>query len=132
MNMREIEVSAAIIIKNGMIFITKRGYGEYKGFWEFPGGKLEKGESKEECLKREIKEELDAEIIIENYLTTIRYAYPTFNLIMHCFICHFKSSNLVLKEHEESKYISINEFCNINFTPADKLLYNELEKYIKK
>ena len=130
--MKEIEVSAAIIINNDMIFITKRGYGEYKGFWEFPGGKLEKGESKEDCLKREIKEELDVEIIIEKYLTTIEYAYPKFNLIMHCFICHFKSANLVLKEHDEAKYISLNDFCKINFTPADKLLYNDLKKYLKK
>lgn len=127
--MKTIEVSAAIIIKNNKIFITQKGYGEYKDYWEFPGGKIEEKESKEEALIREVKEELKVNITIQNYIGLIKYKYPSFNLIMYCFIAKFKEENYILLEHEAAKYIDINELKNINFLPADKLVINKIKEY---
>lgn len=128
--MKEIHVSAAIIIKNEKIFVTQRGYGEFKDFWEFPGGKIEQGETFEEALKREIKEELKAEINIDRFLTTIEYDYPNFHLIMECYICSLKNSHIELVEAEDAKFVHKNELDKIDFLPADILVVKELKKVI--
>ena len=129
--MKTVTVSSAIIIKEGKIFITQRGYGEFKDTWEFPGGKLEKGESPEDCIVREIKEELDADIKIIKYLNTIEYTYPTFHLIMHNFICKLKSCHMSLLEHEAAKFVDVNELDSIDFLPADKLILEDIKKAIE-
>ena len=126
--MKTIEVSAAIIIKNNKIFVTRRGYGEFKDMWEFPGGKLEPNESGESAIIREIKEELDADIVIDKYLCTIDYDYEKFHLTMHNYICHLASDHIVLKEHEDAKFVSIEELDKVDFLPADILVVNELKK----
>ena len=101
--MKTIRVVAAIIIEQGKVFATQRGYGEFKDGWEFPGGKIEPGETPEAAIVREIKEELDTEIEVVKLLDTVEYDYPQFHLSMDCFICRIKSGNLVLKEHEAAK-----------------------------
>ena len=126
--MKTIEVSAAIIIKDKKIFVTRRGYGEFKDMWEFPGGKLESGETGEMAIIREIKEELDADIIIDKYLCTIDYDYEKFHLIMHNYICHLASDHIILKEHEDAKFVSIDELDKVDFLPADILVVKELKK----
>ena len=97
--MKTIEVAAAIIVKDNKVFATQRGYGEFKDGWEFPGGKLEPGESAREALVREIREELDVDIRVGRLLETVEYDYPEFHLTMHCFICELLSEEIVLKEH---------------------------------
>ena len=128
--MKIIEVCAAIIIKNNRVFVTQRGYGSFKGQWEFPGGKIETGESKEECLIREIKEELNANISIVQYLNTIEYDYPTFHLIMHNFICSLKDDHYDLLEHEAAKFVEIDSLDQVEFLPADILILEDLKKYL--
>lgn len=130
--MKNIEVVASIILKDNQIFITQRGYGEFKDKWEFPGGKIEANETKEDALKREIEEELEAKIKIEHFLNTIEYSYPTFHLTMHSYICSLISSSLVLKEHEAAKFIDIDEIDKFDFLPADILVINELKHYLKR
>lgn len=100
--MKRIEVVAAVIRRDGKYFATQRGYGEFKDYWEFPGGKMEPGESREQALKREIMEELDTEICVEDFLMTVDYDYPAFHLTMHCFLCTVVSGRLELKEHESA------------------------------
>lgn len=126
--MKTIEVVAAIIKKDNKIFITRRGYGEFIHMWEFPGGKMEIGETKEQALVREIKEELDTEISVDEFLTTIEYDYPNFHLIMHCFCCHVVNGQLKLLEHEDSKWISINEIDGVDWLPADILVVEKMKK----
>ena len=126
--MKTIEVVAAIIKKDNKIFITRRGYGEFIHMWEFPGGKMEIGETKEQALVREIKEELDTEISVDEFLTTIEYDYPNFHLIMHCFWCHVVNGQLKLLEHEDSKWISINEIDGVDWLPADILVVEKIKK----
>ena len=104
--MKIIRVVAAIIIDDDKVFATQRGYGEFKDGWEFPGGKIDAGETPEEALVREIKEELDTEIEVKELLDTVEYDYSNFHLSMNCFICKIKSGNLVLKEHEVTKPIT--------------------------
>lgn len=128
--MKNIHVSAAIIIKDNKIFVTQRGYGEFKDWWEFPGGKIEEGETPEECLKREIKEELKADINIDKYLCTVEYDYPNFHLKMECFICSLIDGNLELVEAEDAKFITNDQLDNIDFLPADLLVVKELKKAI--
>ena len=128
--MKNIEVCAAIIIKDNKIFVTQRGYGFFKGQREFPGGKIEKGESKEECLIREIKEELNANISIVQYLNTIEYDYPTFHLIMHNFICSLKNNHYDLIEHEAAKFVEVTLLDQVEFLPADILILDDLKKYL--
>ena len=128
--MKNIEVCAAIIIKDNRIFVTQRGYGFFKGQWEFPGGKIEEGESKEECLIREIKEELNANISIVQYLNTIEYDYPTFHLIMHNFICSLKDNHYDLIEHEAAKFVKVTLLDQVEFLPADILILDDLKKYL--
>ena len=119
--MKQIEVVAAIIHNSeGRIFATQRGYGDWKDYWEFPGGKMEAGESPEEALRREILEELDVQIVIERFVQTIDYNYPNFHLTMHCYWCHIESGSLILKEHEASKWLSNDELDSINWLPADR------------
>lgn len=128
--MKQIEVSAAIIIKDKKIFVTQRGYGEFKDYWEFPGGKLEKDEDAKDCIIREIKEELDADIEVVKFLNTIEYTYPTFKLTMHNFICKLKEDHITLLEHEAAKFIDIKDLDKINFLPADLLILDDLKEYL--
>lgn len=128
--MKNIHVSAAIIIKDNKIFVTQRGYGEFKDWWEFPGGKIEEGETPEECLKREIKEELKADINIDKYLCIVEYDYPNFHLKMECFICSLIDGHLELVEAEDAKFITKDQLDNIDFLPADLLVVKELKKSI--
>ena len=124
---KTIEVVAAIIKKDNKIFVTQRGYGEFKDKWEFPGGKIELNETKEEALKREIKEELKASIIIDEFIGTIQYEYEKFYLIMHNFLCRLENNEFTLLEHEAAKFVSINELDKIDFLPADILVINILK-----
>lgn len=128
--MKNIHVSAAIIMKDNKIFVTQRGYGEFKDWWEFPGGKIEEGETPEECLKREIKEELEADINIDKYLCTVEYDYPNFHLKMECFICSLIDGHLELVEAEDAKFITKDKLDNIDFLPADLLVVKKLKKSI--
>lgn len=128
--MKNIHVSAAIIMKDNKIFVAQRGYGEFKDWWEFPGGKIEEGETPEECLKREIKEELKADINIDKYLCTVEYDYPNFHLKMECFICSLIDGHLELVEAEDAKFITNDQLDNIDFLPADLLVVKELKKSI--
>ena len=117
--MKAIEVVAAIIKKDDKIFITKRSYGEFIDMWEFPGGKVEVGETQEEALIREIKEELELDITNLNYLTTVEYYYPSFNLIMHCFICEICGGTLSLNAHNDAKWVSLEQLASQKWIPAD-------------
>jgi len=128
--MKNIHVSSAIIIKDNKIFVTQRGYGEFKDWWEFPGGKIEEGETPEQCLKREIREELKADINIDKYLCTVEYNYPNFHLKMECFICSLIDGHLELVEAEDAKFITNDQLDNIDFLPADLLVVKELKKAI--
>ena len=120
--MNRIEVVAAIIRKGDKIFATQRGYGEWKDWWEFPGGKMEAGETPEEALKREIREELSTEISVEEFLCTVEYDYPKFHLTMHCFLCSIESGSLTLKEHEAARWLSRNQFDSVDWLPADRIV----------
>lgn len=126
--MKTIKVVAAVIKRNNKIFVTQRGYGEFKDGWEFPGGKVEKGETKEEALIREIKEELDTVIKVDSYLDTIEYDYPDFHLSMDCFICSVVEGHLVLKEHEDSKWIKKEEIDTLNWLPADLIILDKVKE----
>ena len=132
--MKTINVVAAVIptTQNNqpMIFATQRGYGELKGGWEFPGGKVEEGESKEEALKREIREELDTEIQVESFIETVEYDYPTFHLSMDVFWCSVISGELTLKEHEAAKWLTKEELYSVQWLPADISLIKTLEKQL--
>jgi len=118
--MKTIEVVAAIIIRNGQVFATQRGYGEWKGWWEFPGGKMEPGESPQEALRREIREELDAEISVGQLLETVEWDYPAFHLTMHCFICTLISEDMHLKEHEAAAWLTKKTLQSVKWLPADE------------
>ena len=118
--MKQIEVVAAIIYDSeGRIFATQRGYGDYKDWWEFPGGKMEAGETPEEALRREIWEELDTRIVVEKFVETVEWDYPQFHLSMHCYLCHVESGHLELKEHEAAKWLNKDELESVNWLPAD-------------
>ena len=117
--MKEIEVVAAIIRKEDRIFATQRGYGDWKGWWEFPGGKMEAGETPEEALKREIREELSTEISVDEFLCTVEYDYPAFHLKMHCYLCSLLTEALHLNEHEAAKWLAKNELDTVQWLPAD-------------
>lgn len=125
--MKRIEVVAAIIHDTeGRIFATQRGYGDFKDWWEFPGGKMEAGETPEEALKREILEELEAHIVIERFVKTVEWDYPQFHLTMHCYWCHVKSGHLVLKEHEAARWLKQEELGCVNWLPADLEVVSKL------
>ena len=129
--MKTVRVVAAIIIENDKVFATPRGYGEFKDGWEFPGGKIEPGETPEEAIVREIKEELDTEVEVIELLDTVEYDYPNFHLSMGCFICKIKSGDLVLKEHEAAKWLTKDTLGSLEWLPADMGLVGEIEKYLK-
>ena len=128
--MKKIEVVAAIIHDNdNRIFATQRGYGDFKDGWEFPGGKMEPGETPEEALKREIWEELETKIVIERFVQTVEWDYPTFHLTMHCYWCHVESGTLTLKEHEAARWLNKEELSCVNWLPADLLLLDTIKTY---
>ncbi len=127
--MKKIEVVAAIIHKEDKIFATQRGYGDFKDYWEFPGGKMEFGETPEEALKREIREELSTEIGLDGFLCTVEYDYPNFHLTMHCYLCRVESGQLELNEHEAAKWLSKDELESVNWLPADKIIIEKLKFY---
>ena len=120
--MKKLEVVAAIIKENEKYFATQRGYGEFKGWWEFPGGKIENGESKEEALKREIREELATEIGSDRFITTVQFDYPEFHLIMHCFICHITAGQPQLLEAKAAKWLDKNDLESVEWLPADRAI----------
>lgn len=118
--MKHIKVAAAIIIKDGKLFATERGYGNYKGWWEFPGGKLEDEEKAEDACVREIREELDVTVQVQKLLDVVEYDYPEFHLTMHCFLCELpESEHLVLHEHSAAKWLTKDELHSVTWLPAD-------------
>jgi len=124
--MKTIQVSAAIIMKENKILATQRGYGEFNNGWEFPGGKIEKGETAEQALIREINEELDVLIEINTKLKVVEYDYPEFHLTMHCFKCVIKSGTLILKEHKSARWLRKEELDKVEWLPADREIIEEL------
>lgn len=125
---KKIEVVAAVILQDGKLFATQRGYGEWKDWWEFPGGKIESGETPEEALKREIREELATEIEVKELLTTIDYDYSKFHLTMHCFLCTILNGQPSLLEHEDALWLEKNEVNSVRWLPADK---DVIEKFFQ-
>ena len=123
---KHIVVVAAIIVRDGRIFATQRGYGEWKDWWEFPGGKIEHGETPEDALKREIREELATEIEVDELLTTVEYDYPKFHLTMHCYLCAIISGDLSLLEHEDARWLALDELDCVKWLPADKDVIEKL------
>lgn len=126
--MKRIEVVAAIIIKDGQVFATQRGYGEWQGWWEFPGGKIEPGETPEAALTREIREELNAEINVGDLIQTIEWDYPAFHLTMHCYICTLNSDQLQLNEHSASVWLTRGALRSVNWLPADVAILDTIEE----
>ena len=134
---KTIRVVAAIITaindKNEpIIFATERGYGDFKGGWEFPGGKIEEGETPEEALAREIREELDTEISVGRLIDTIEYDYPKFHLSMDCFFCNIIKGDLVLKEHEAARWLTKGELREVDWLPADITIIDEIEREMER
>ena len=127
MGLKKVEVVAAVIRDKDKIFATQRGYGEFKDGWEFPGGKMEPGETPQQALVREIKEELDTEIEVQELIDTVEYDYPTFHLTMHCFWARIKEGNLILKEHEAAKWLTKDTLNTVNWLPADEGLIKQLK-----
>ena len=127
--MKSIRVSAAVIHRDGKIFATQRGYGEYKGKWEFPGGKREEGESGEEALEREIREELDSKVKIEKLICTTDYDYPTFHLTMDVYLASLVEGKLTLLEHEDAKWVSLDSIDDLDWLPADWSVIDEIKKH---
>ena len=128
--MKSIEVVAAIIIKDGKVYATQRGYGEFKGWWEFPGGKTEPGESTEDALRREIQEELDAEISVGELMETVEWDYPNFHLTMHCYICSLLSDTLQLNEHEADAWLNAETLHTVKWLPADEGLIPKIQNLL--
>ena len=125
---KTINVVAALIRDGKRVFATARGYGNYKGWWEFPGGKVEPGESPENALVREIREELDSEISVDEYISTIEHDYPEFHLSMRCYWCSLISGDLVLKEAEDAKWLNVETIDSVKWLPADITLIDEIKK----
>ena len=126
--MKKIEVVAAIICKDGAYFATQRGYGEFEGMWEFPGGKIEPGESAEEALKREIQEELGVDITIDKFLCTTDYDYPSFHLTMHCYLCSIVSGEIELREHKSARWLTKESLDSVEWLPADLDIIKKLKE----
>ena len=125
-SMKRIEVVAAIIMRGKEVFATQRGYGQWQGWWEFPGGKMEEGESPQEALRREIREELDAEIEIGDLLETMEWDYPEFHLTMHCYFCTLLSESVHLNEHVAAAWLTKETLSTVKWLPADEGLINRL------
>jgi len=124
---KRIEVAAAVIWQDGRLFATERGYGAYKDWWEFPGGKLEPGETPREALVRELREEMEADICIHRFLMTVEYDYPEFHLTMHCFLCSFVGGFSLL-EHEDARWLAPSQFNSVRWLPADDVVLDRLRK----
>ena len=125
--MKTINVVAAIIVKNNKVFATQRGYGDFKDGWEFPGGKVEEGETPQEALTREIREELAADIRVGELFDIVEYDYPEFHLSMKCYICELVSEEMVLKEHEAARWLFPAELDSVSWLPADRSLIDGLK-----
>ena len=130
--MQTIEVVAAIIIKDNQVFATQRGYGQWQGWWEFPGGKIEPGETPEAALTREIREELNAGITVGDLLQTIEWDYPAFHLTMHCYLCSLNSDQFHLNEHSASAWLTRETLRSVNWLPADLGLLDEIEQLLER
>lgn len=134
--MKQVTVSGAVIFRTNPetnqkeIFVTQRGYGDYKDGWEFPGGKLEPGETPEECIVREIREELATEVRAERILGVVDYDYPTFHLTMHCILCTIVSGKLQLLEHEAAKWVNKETLRSVDWLPADQLILDKIEELL--
>ena len=129
--MKTINVVAAVIFKDGKVFATQRGYGEFKDGWEFPGGKVEPGESPEDALRREIREELEVEVNVGDLIDTIEYDYPAFHLSMKCFACTIAGGSPHLLEHEAAKWLTSTQLGSVNWLPADVTLIPKIEKMME-
>lgn len=129
--MKTINVVAAVIRDEDKVLATARGYGEYKGFWEFPGGKIEEGETPEGALRREIKEELDLDIEVNGYIATVEYDYPQFHISMRCYFCSTLSGNLTLKEAEDSKWLNKEQLNSVKWLPADMIILNDIRVFLE-
>ena len=125
---KHVTVAAAIIVDNGKIFATQRAHGEFKDGWEFPGGKIEQGETPQQAAKREVMEELDTEIEVGELFDTVEYDYPSFHLTMYCFLCTVISGDLVLKEHQAAKWLTRETLDSVEWLPADIDLIEKLKK----
>lgn len=128
--MKHIEVVAAIIREGNTIFATQRGYGEFEGMWEFPGGKVEQGEGAEDALRREIREELAIDIAVGSLLHTTEYTYPTFHLTMHCYWCHITEGTPQLLEHKSARWLSTQELHEVEWLPADIEVVNAIQQVL--
>lgn len=128
--MKTIQVVAALIVHDGRIFATQRGYGDWKGYWEFPGGKVEPGETPKDALTREIREELATEIRVERYVTTIEWDYPAFHLSMRCYLCSVLSGSLTLLEHEAAAWLDRDHLHDVKWLPADETIISDIEKLL--
>ena len=128
--MKSIHVVAAVILRDGRVFATQRGYGAYKDYWEFPGGKIEPGETAEEALVREIREELDTEIAVEAPFEQVEYDYPEFHLSMQCFLCRVIRGSLVLKEHEDAAWLDRERLDDVRWLPADETVISRLREIL--
>ncbi len=126
MKMKTVHVAAAVILRDGQVFATQRGYGAYKDYWEFPGGKIEPGETAEEALAREIREELDTEIAVDAPFDRVEYDYPEFHLSMQCFLCRVIRGSLVLKEHEAAAWLDRDRLDDVRWLPADETVISRL------
>ena len=124
--MKTIDVVAAIIYKDGAYFATQRGYGEFEGMWEFPGGKIEPGESRESALRREIQEELGIDITIDKFLCTTDYDYPSFHLTMHCYLWSVESGMIELREHKSARWLTVESLDSVEWLPADMEVVGKL------
>lgn len=129
--MKTINVVAAVIFKDDKVFATQRGYGEFKDGWEFPGGKVEPGESPEDALRREIREELEVDINVGDLIETIEYDYPAFHLSMKCFACTIAGGSPHLLEHEAAKWLTSMQLCSVDWLPADVTLIPKIEKMLE-
>ena len=127
--MKTIEVVASIIHQDGKILATQRGYGDFKGLWEFPGGKIEPDETPEEALRREIREELNIDISVEKHICIVEHDYPNFHLTMHCYWCSIVQGELVLNEHQSARWLEKTEWESVEWLPADIVVVKELQKY---
>ncbi len=128
--MKKIEVVAGIVCRENKILATQRGYGEFKDGWEFPGGKLEAGETRVDALKRELREELDMEVVVGDLLETVEYDYPQFHLTMHCYLCQLVKEEFVLKEHEAARWLEKNQLDEVAWLPADEGIVEKLKSIL--